>query len=130
MDTEMTTEEIKAHLTDPDANVAAAAALYCEGEREELLDEIDALREEIAKGNKAAEDAFIEDLKASRKLAPKDEAMETALRNTYRNDPEAARVLAKNLHSEKDGETADVAGGKVPPQEDNRSLAELMESEQ
>lgn len=129
MDKTMTTEEIKAHLTSEDENVAAAAVIYVTKERDEMQAEIDALHKDIEERDKADENAFIEDLKAQRKLAPKDDETEQAMRSMFRSDRNAARVLAARMTSEKEQETANVAAGKATDGKDERTLAEMMDAE-
>lgn len=125
---EVTTEEIHAMLNDEDGVMVAAAVAYCNAERAEMAEEIDALRAELAERDKQAEDAFIQAMKEERKLAPKDSATEAALRSMYKQDPAAARVLASKFASEKQQETENIAGGKTAGLE-NVSLEELMAAE-
>ena len=126
MENEPSTEEIRAMLADEDGVMVSAAVAYCTAERAEMVETIEALRAELAERDQEAEDAFIEDLKAERKLAPKDEATEAALRSVYKENPAAARVMASKFASEKEREQENIAGGKTSD-ECNLSTEELME---
>lgn len=130
-----TTEEIKAMLTDPEQSEEAitAAVVFCNEKEQEYKDklaaqeeEIKTLKAQIDETHKASEDAFIEDLKCSGKLAPKDEALEGTWRGLFGNDPDGARLMASKMQVPG---TETIAGGKAGEPEDNRSLAELMDDE-
>lgn len=128
-------EEIKAAIAAGDVGedqmVSACRAVVAEcntlRERvEDMAEELDAARAELAAVQQASEDAFIEDLKCKGVLAPKDEAMEGTWRGLFGNDPDGARLMASKMKVP--GEET-IAGGKAGETEDNRSLAELMDDE-
>lgn len=128
-------EEIKAAIAAGDVGedqmVSACKAVVAEcntlRERvEDMAEELDAARAELAAVQQASEDAFIEDLKCKGVLAPKDEAMDGTWRGLFGNDPDGARLMASKMQVPG---TETIAGGKAGETEDNRSLAELMDDE-
>lgn len=130
-----TTEEIKAMLTDPEQSEEAitAAVVFCNEKEQEYKDKLAAQDEEIAslrakidEHAKASKDAFIEDLVCSGKLAPKDEAMKSTWCTLYDNDPDGARLMAKNMPGKDD---ENIAGGKAGSVEDGRSAAQMFQDD-
>lgn len=128
-------EEIKAAISAGDVGedqmVSACKAVVAEcntlRERvEDMAEELDAARAELAAVQQASEDAFIEDLKCKGVLAPKDEAMEGTWRGLFGNDPDGARLMASKM---KVPGTETIAGGKAGSVEDGRSAADMFQDD-
>lgn len=133
----MTTEEIKAMLSDPEQSeeVLTAAIVYCnEGEKklkDELAardEEIKTLKAQIETQKKQDSDNFISELVKAGKLAPKDEDGEKMWRETFAMNPETARKMAEKVQGSKP-DTEAVAGGKAGATEDERSAESLFNDE-
>lgn len=128
-------EEIKAAMSGGNVSeeqvVSACKAIVAECDTlrervEDMAEELDAARAELEAVQQASEDAFIEDLKCSGKLAPKDEALEGTWRGMFKNDPDGARLMAKNMPGKND---ENIAGGKAGSVEDGRSAAEMFQDD-
>lgn len=128
-------EEIKAAMSGGNVSeeqvVSACKAIVAECDTlrervEDMAEELDAARAELEAVQQASEDAFIEDLKCSGKLAPKDEALEGTWRGMFKNDPDGARLMAKNMPGKDD---ENIAGGKAGSVEDGRSAAEMFQDD-